>query len=73
MIVNIQANLSVLEGKLADDIFMRIHRSYLIKLSQIDAIDFVKCELRICESWLPFSRTKKQELKDLVESRKLEM
>lgn len=67
-----QANIGDLETQLAPEGFFRIHRSYLIKVSRIEAVDFIKSEIQIGNQWLPFSRTKRNELKDFVNARMLE-
>lgn len=67
-----QAKIGDLEKKFPLATFLRIHRSYLIQLSCIESVDFIKNELLIGGQWLPFSRTKRKEIKDFVIARTLE-
>ncbi|MCH2044173.1 MAG: LytTR family DNA-binding domain-containing protein [Saprospiraceae bacterium] len=67
-IVTLQTMKS-LERKLSDDLFMRIHRSYIINLNHIDALD--GNSVLIQKKMLPVGKNYKETLLDVVNKNRL--
>lgn len=57
--------MKMLEDELPPHLFMRIHHSYIIALSEIEVVH--KTEVKIGENWIPISETYKKALRDYVE------
>ncbi len=52
--------ISEMENMLPKDVFFRTHRSYIVNVRRVDAVDTVKNELKVNTHEVPISRSKKQ-------------
>jgi len=59
------STLKSFETKLPEDLFFRIHKSYLVNLSKIDR--FSSTKVGVGESEIPLSRNKKEQFTDALE------
>ena len=57
--------MKMLEDELPPHLFMRIHHSYIIALSEIEVVH--KTEVKIGDNWIPISETYKKNLKDYID------
>jgi len=57
--------LKVLEDQLPSQLFMRIHHSFIIALSEIEVVH--KTEVKIGENWIPISDSYKKDFKDYID------
>jgi DNA-binding LytR/AlgR family response regulator len=57
--------MKMLEDELPTNLFMRIHHSYIIALSEIEVVH--KTEVKIGDNWIPISETYKKNLKDYID------
>ena len=58
--------MRAMEGLLTPNKFVRVHRSYLIQISEIQSIDFQNQKLFIGDIEIPISRNRKKQLERLV-------
>jgi len=58
-------NLKEFEGKLYDEQFLRVHRSYIIAISQVDSIS--RTEINIGSHHIPIGNAYRNALNEMIE------
>lgn len=62
----VRITISTLESNLSSSEFLRVHKRYIVQLNKIDSIDFVGNSLNTKQMDIPFSRSKRNLLEQVI-------